>query len=374
MFKDVLQDALSTELDHHLGYSKYSRNDDSTNYRNGSFSKAVSSTKVYVDLDIPRDRLSSFEPALVKKCQSDISSLESKIISLYSHGLSTRDINSQINELYGINISSDMVSDITDKLLPKIQDWQRRSLDPIYPFVFLDALHCNVRDSNVVVKKAVYIVLGVNIYGIKDILGVYIGQNESSKFWLGILNDLKNRGVKEILISSFDGLPGFAESIEAVFPSTEKQRCIVHMIRNTLKFVSYKDRKEFANDLKTVYTANSDIAAKENLEMVADKWNKKYPWSLKGWFDNWNDVSTFFKYGPEVRNIIYTTNSIENLNRQYRKVIKTKGSFSNNNALLKIIYLVGEKTKKKWIMPHRNWEMILTQLGIEFKDRLTKYL
>lgn len=371
MFKEVLQEALEAEMEEELGYSKYDyKTQAKTNYRNGYSKKKVKSDAGLIELEIPRDRNSEFEPQIVPKHSRDISSIEDKILAMYAKGMSTRDINSYVKDIYGIDISAEMVSKITDKIIPVVKEWQNRPLEDLYTFVFMDAIHYKVKDNGQIVNKAAYIVLGINRDGIKDVLGIWIGENETSKFWLSVLNDLKNRGVKDVLIFSTDGLPGFKEAIKGTFPNSEVQRCIIHQIRNTIKYVSYKDVKAFVNDLKLIYTAPNEQVGYENLQEVKKKWGSKYPYSLKSWGENWDVLSPFFKYPEEIRRIMYTTNAIENLNRQYRKVTKGKAVFSTDDALLKSLYLATMDITKKWTMRHRDWNLIINQLTILFENRV----
>lgn len=374
-FKDVLQEMLEAEMDVTLGYS---RNDPSMkntdNSRNGYTKKTVRSELGPVELDIPRDRKGEFVPKIVPKYKRDISGIEEKVISLYSRGMSTRDIHEQIKELYGVEISAEMVSKITERIVPEIKEWQNRPLDPIYPFVFMDAIHYKIRDDGRIVNRAAYVVLGVNIEGNKDILGIWIGDNESSKFWLGILNELKNRGVNDVLMFCVDGLTGLRDAITAVFPKSEVQRCIIHQLRNSFKYVSYKDLKEFSSDFKGVYTAVSEEAALDKLCDLKEKWGRQYPYAFRSWESNWDVLSPFFKSPQEVRKIIYTTNIIEGLNRQFRKITKTKAVFPSDTSLEKMLYLASMNVMKKWTMRYRNWDQVLSQLIIMFEGRLDMYL
>lgn len=374
-FKDVLQEMLEAEMDVTLGYS---RNDPSMkntdNSRNGYTKKTVRSELGPVELDIPRDRKGEFVPKIVPKYKRDISGIEEKVISLYSRGMSTRDIHEQIKELYGVEISAEMVSKITERIVPEIKEWQNRPLDPIYPFVFMDAIHYKIRDDGRIVNRAAYVVLGVNIEGNKDILGIWIGDNESSKFWLGILNELKNRGVNDVLMFCVDGLTGLRDAITAVFPKSEVQRCIIHQLRNSFKYVSYKDLKEFSSDFKGVYTAVSEEAALDKLCDLKEKWGRQYPYAFRSWESNWDVLSPFFKFPQEVRKIIYTTNIIECLNRQFRKITKTKAVFPSDTSLEKMLYLASMNVMKKWTMRYRNWDQVLSQLIIMFEGRLDMYL
>lgn len=374
-FQDVLQEMLEAEMDITLGYAKNDvQNKKTNNSRNGYTPKTVKTQMGPLELDIPRDRDGEFEPKIVPKYKRDISGIEEKVISLYARGMSTRDIHDQIKDLYGIELSAEMVSKITERILPEIKEWQNRPLESIYPFVFMDAIHYKVRDDNRIVNRAAYVVLGINIEGNKDILGIWIGENESSKFWLGILNELKNRGVADVLLFCVDGLTGLKEAIEAAFPKAEIQRCIIHQLRNSFKYVSYKDIKEFSKDFKSVYTAVSEDEALDELCMLKDKWGQKYPFALRSWETNWDVLSPFFKFPAEIRKIIYTTNIIEGLHRQFRKVTKTKTVFPSDSSLEKMLYLASLNVMKKWTIRYRNWDQVLSQLIIIYGDRVENYL
>ena len=335
---DTMEQMLKAELDEHLDY-EYGEKPLSLNTRNGSSKKTVKSSYGNIDLNIPRDREGSFEPQALKKYQKDISNIENQIISMYAKGMTTRDISTHIKEIYGFGISESMVSKITNKILPTIEEWQNRPLEKVYPFVFLDAIHYHVRENNIVVKKAVYIALGYNTEGYKEILGMRVGENESSKYWLLVLNQLKERGLEDILIVSTDNLSGFSQAIESVYPKTEIQKCVIHQIRNSTKFVSYRDIKELMKDLKTVYKASTEELALSNLDIFEEKWGKKYPMCVNSWRNNWAELATYFKYPEGIRKLIYTTNSIENFNRQLRKVTKNKTIFPSDYALQKSLYL-----------------------------------
>lgn len=374
-FKDVLQEMLEAEMDVTLGYSRDESSMKTTdNSRNGYTKKTVRSELGPVELDVPRDRKGEFVPKIVPKYKRDISGIEEKVISLYARGMSTRDIHEQIKDLYGVEISAEMVSKITERIVPEIKEWQNRPLDPLYPFVFMDAIHYKLREDGRILNRAAYVVLGVNIEGNKDILGIWIGDNESSKFWLGILNELKNRGVNDVLMFCVDGLTGLKEAITAVFPKADVQRCIIHQLRNSFKYVSYKDLKEFSSDFKGVYTAVSEEAALDKLCDLKDKWGRQYPYAFRSWESNWDVLSPFFKFPQEVRKIIYTTNIIEGLNRQFRKVTKTKSVFPSDTSLEKMLYLASMNIMKKWTMRYRNWDQVLSQLIIIFDGRLERYL
>lgn len=370
LFKDSLQEMMNAEFDTSMGYSKYDKKSDKTNYRNGVTKKTLKSEFGEFEFETPRDRNGEFEPKIVPKNKRDVSGIEDKIISLYGRGLSTREINEQIQDLYGIEVSATMVSNITDQILPKIKEWQNRPLNAVYPIVFIDAVHFSVRQENTVVKKAAYIVLGVTDIGEKDILGIWIGENESAKFWLSVLNDLKQRGVQDILIMCSDGLTGIKQAIETAFPNTVQQRCIVHMIRNSVRFIYYKDLRPFCNDLKTIYTAKNEKEGYEQLQKVKAKWQNKYPTSLKNWEENWDAICPFFSYSEDLRKIMYTTNTIESLNRCFRKYTKTKSVFPNDESLMKCLYLATQNIMKKWTTRYRNWDMILGELSIMFEGRI----
>ncbi len=375
LFKDTLQEMLEAELEADLGYEKGNRKNKSTdNRRNGYGEKTVKTKFGEMEIGVPRDRNGEFEPQVVPKNKRDISGIEDKVISLYARGMSTRDIHSQIQDIYGIEMSAEMVSKITDKVLPRVKEWQNRSLETIYPFVFMDAIHYKVREDGQIKRKAAYVVLGITTDGIKDILGIWIGESESSKFWLGILNELKNRGVNDVLIFSVDGLSGMKEAIQASFPKSEIQRCIIHQLRYSFKYVNYKDKKEFSKDFKEVYTAVNEETAYERLTDLEEKWGKKYPYAIKSWDSNWDVLSPFFKFPSEVRRIMYTTNIIEGLHRQFRKVTKTKSVFPSDQALEKMLYLASQNIMKKWTQRYRNWDMVLNQLAIFFEDRLSPYV
>ena len=374
-FKDLLQELLEAELDVSLGYDKNEKHGIETdNKRNGHTPKTVKSEFGEFQLDIPRDRKGEFEPEIVPKYCRDISGIEEKVISLYARGMTTRDIGAEIQELYGINVSAEKVSKITDRILPEIKEWQSRPLEPVYPFVFMDAIHYKIREDGRILNRAAYVVLGVTLEGNKDILSITIGANESSKFWLGMLNDLKNRGVQDVLFFCVDGLPGFREAIEAVYPNAQIQRCIIHMLRNSFKYVSYKDLKPFTSDFKAVYKASSEEIALKELEEVKEKWGKKYPYAISNWESNWDVISPFFQFSDDIRRIMYTTNIIEGVNRQFRKVTKTKSVFPNDTALEKMLYLASVNVMKKWKMRYRNWDLVLSQLSLLYDDRLRSYL
>jgi transposase-like protein len=375
MMSVVLEGALDGELDDELGYSKYDyRNKDTNNSRNGYSKKTMHTSYGDMDLDIPRDRNSEYEPQVIKKYQNTLTQdMEEKIISMYAKGMTTNDIESHFRELYDIDVSDSTISRITDKIMPIVKQWQERPLEEVYAIVYLDAIHFHVRSEGRIVKKAVYIALGIDMDGKRDVLGMYVGENESAKFWLSILNGLKNRGVQDILITCIDGLSGFPQAISTVFPNTEIQHCIIHKIRNSTKFVSYKDLKALMVDLKKVYAASSEDIAKLELDAFAEKWDDKYPNISKSWKEDWATLSTYFKYPDEIRKIIYTTNTVEGFNRQLRKVTKNKSVFPNDDSLLKMLYLAAMDITKKWTGHRQDWGKIRGQLMIFFEDRLGKF-
>jgi len=373
MFRDILQESLEAEMDEALGYGKYdSIEKTNDNSRNGYSKKTVKTELGPVQINIPRDRNGDFEPKIIPKHQRSINGIEDKIIGLYATGMTTRDISEQIKELYGVDISAETVSNITNRILPLVSEWQNRPLESAYSFVFMDAIHYKVREDKQVIVKAAYVVIGVNLDGEKEVLGIWIGANESSKFWLSVLNDLKNRGVHNVLIFCVDGLNGFKEAIGATFPFAKIQRCIIHQIRSSMKYIPYKDRKAFVADLKGIYKAVNEEVAMENLLSLRDKWASKYPNAVKSWEDNWDNLSTFFAFPDNIRKIIYTTNTIESLNSQFRKVTKTKLIFPNDDSLLKMLYLAVERIAKKWNRHYPDWDLVINQLKILFSDILDK--
>jgi putative transposase len=371
LFKDTLQEIFEAEIDEHLGYSKHSNlGDNSGNSRNGYSKKNIKTRFGETELRIPRDREGDFKPRIIKKYETTSNQIEDQIIAMYAKGMSTRDIEDHMKDIYGIEVSSSLVSKITDKIMPMVVEWQSRPLDQVYPIVYLDAIHFKVRRENRVVNKAAYSVLGINLNGQKEILGIWIGENESSSFWLGVLNDLKSRGVEDILIACKDGLSGFSEAINTVFPHTEIQLCIIHQIRNSLKYVSYKEQKELMNDLKKVYQALTMEEAEMAFEEFKYKWGKKHPIVIRSWENNWVELTAYFKYPYEIRRIIYTTNTVEGYHRQLRKVTKTKTAYPTDESLIKILYLATMEISKKWNMPIREWKSCISQLAIYFNDRL----
>ena len=375
MFGDVLQQVMEAELDTKLGYEKSERtsNDDesslSKNYRNGHSKKTVKTQLGEVTINVPRDRNGEYEPSIIGKYNRNADGMEEKILSLYSCGMSQRDISEQIKNLYDVEISPELVSKISEKIMPEVTAWQNRPLNSIYPFVFMDAIHYKVKENHQYVTKAAYVVLGINMDGCKDILGIWIGEHESAKFWLNVLNDLKNRGVQSVYVFCVDGLTGFREAISSVYPKAQIQRCIIHQIRSSTKFVSYKDIKKLMSDLKTVYQAINEEEALNNLMKFKETWGKTYPSCVKSWEENWDILSTFFAYPAEVRKIIYTTNIIEGLNRQFRSITKTKPSFTNDDSLRRMLYLASKKIVEHWTSRCRNWDQVLNQLDIMFSEQ-----
>lgn len=369
LLSGTMHEMLEAEMDDHLGYDKYERSGE-PDYRNGTKPKHVRSKYGEFEVDVPQDRDSSFEPKVLPKRQKDISAIDDKIIAMYAKGMTTRQISDMIEDIYGFEISEGMVSDITDKLLPQIEEWQNRPLASVYPIVFIDAVHFSVRKNGMIQKMAAYVVLGINDSGHKEVLSVVIGENESSKFWLGVLNNLKNRGVQDILVLCSDGLTGIKEAITTAYPKAEQQRCIVHMVRNTLKYVAAKDMKDFAKDLKTIYTAVDEKAALSRLDAVTKKWSEKYPMSMNRWKDNWDVISPIFKFSKDVRTTFYTTNAIESLNSSYRRLNRQRSVFPDPQALLKALYLATQEVTKKWTMPVKNWGKVRGELAIMYPDRL----
>ena len=364
---------MEAELDASLGYEKNQKGDLLTdNKRNGHSQKTLKSQYGEFQVEVPRDRNGEFESKLIPKYQRDISGIEEKVISLYARGMSTRDIHDQLQDLYGIELSAEMVSKITDKILPQVKEWQSLPLAPVYPFVFMDCIHYKVREDGRILSRAAYIMLGVTTEGYKDILSITVGANETSKFWLGMLNDLKNRGVKDVLFFCVDGLPGFKEAIGAVYPQAQIQRCVIHMLRNSFKYVNYRNLKKISSDFKAVYNAPNETAVWSELEAVKEKWGKKYPYVISNWENSREDVSPFFQFSDNIRHIMYTTNIIEALNRQYRKVTKTKSVFQNDQSLEKMLYLASEIITKKWTQRYRGWDQVLNQLIVLYGERLTQ--
>lgn len=367
----TIKEMMEAEMDDPLGYRKSERSD-SDNYRNGYKEKQLNSSYGSMRIEVPQDRNSTFEPQVVKKRKKDISDIDQKIISMYAKGMTTRQISDTLMDIYGFEASEGFISDVTDKILPQIEEWQNRPLEDVYPVLFIDAIHYSVRDNGIIRKLAAYVILGINQQGRKEVLTIQIGENESSKYWLSVLNGLKNRGVKDILLICADGLTGIKDAISAAYPKTEYQRCIVHQVRNTLKYVADKDRKPFAADLRTIYTAANEQKALEIRDKVTEKWNPKYPNAMRSWSVNWDAISPIFKFSSEVRTVIYTTNAIESLNSTYRKLNRQRSVFPSDQALLKALYLATFEATKKWTMPIQNWGKVYGELSIMYEGRLNE--
>ena len=374
LIKDVLENILEVEMGEHLGRDKYDRqtdiDQDDRNYRNGYSKKTLRSSFGDVDLDVPRDRKAEFEPQIIKKYETVCNELDKKIISLYAKGMSTRDIQAEVEDLYGITLSPSMISKITDKVIATATEWQNRMLDEIYPIVYLDAMYFKVRSNGKIVNKAVYICLGYTLEGYKDILGILVDEAEGAKFWLSICNDLKNRGVKKILIACMDGLKGLPQAIKTVFPTVDIQTCIVHQIRNSIKYIASKDKKAFMKDLKEVYKAPKEDLALAQLDNLKEKWGSNYGMVIDSWYNNWNNLDTFFKFSPQIRKLIYTTNVLEGFNRQVRKFTKVRTIFPTDESLNKCVYLATMEIMEKWTQPIHNWGTTLAELSLYFEEQL----
>lgn len=374
LIKDVLENILEVEMGEHLGRDKYDRqtdiDQDDRNYRNGYSKKTLRSSFGDVDLDVPRDRKAEFEPQIIKKYETVCNELDKKIISLYAKGMSTRDIQAEVEDLYGITLSPSMISKITDKVIATATEWQNRMLDEIYPIVYLDAMYFKVRSNGKIVNKAVYICLGYTLEGYKDILGIWVDETEGAKFWLSICNDLKNRGVKKILIACMDGLKGLPQAIKTVFPTVDIQTCIVHQIRNSIKYIASKDKKAFMKDLKEVYKAPTEDLALAQLDNLKEKWGSNYGMVIDSWYNNWNNLDTFFKFSPQIRKLIYTTNVLEGFNRQVRKFTKVRTIFPTDESLNKCVYLATMEIMEKRTQPIHNWRTTLAELSLYFEEQL----
>ncbi len=374
LIKDVLENILEVEMGEHLGRDKYDRqtdiDQDDRNYRNGYSKKTLRSSFGDVDLDVPRDRKAEFEPQIIKKYETVCNELDKKIISLYAKGMSTRDIQAEVEDLYGITLLPSMISKITDKVIATATEWQNRMLDEIYPIVYLDAMYFKVRSNGKIVNKAVYICLGYTLEGYKDILGIWVDEAEGAKFWLSICNDLKNRGVKKILIACMDGLKGLPQVIKTVFPTVDIQTCIVHQIRNSIKYIASKDKKAFMKDLKEVYKAPTEDLALAQLDNLKEKWGSNYGMVIDSWYNNWNNLDTFFKFSPQIRKLIYTTNVLEGFNRQVRKFTKVRTIFPTDESLNKCVYLATMEIMEKWTQPIHNWGTTLAELSLYFEEQL----
>jgi transposase-like protein len=371
--KVTIETALNAELDEHLGYQKH-QSRTSTNSRNGSSGKSIITDDGEVDIDVPRDREASFEPQLVRKHQTRFQSMDDKILSLYAKGMTTREIVATFKEMYDADVSPTLISKVTDSVLEQVVEWQSRSLDEIYPIVYLDCIVVKVRQDKQVINKSVYLALGVNVEGHKELLGMWISETEGAKFWLNVLTELQNRGVKDILIACVDGLKGFPDAINTVFPETQIQLCIVHMVRNSMKYVAWKDYKAVTSDLKKVYQSVTEDEALLALEQFSNRWDSKYPHISRSWTTHWDNLNTLFNYPEDIRRAIYTTNAIESLNSVIRKAIKKRKLFPTDESARKVIYLAILDASKKWTMPIRNWRQALNRFMIMFEDRLTKYM
>ena len=369
--KRLVEKAMESELTHHLGYDKYSSAGKKTgNSRNGKSSKTIRGDFGEIPIEVPRDRNGDFDPQIIPKHQTRFSGFDDKIISMYARGMTTRDIQDHLHEIYNVEVSADLISTVTDAVVNDAKEWQNRPLDEIYPVLYLDATILKVRSEGRVINKSAYLAIGINIEGLKDVLGIWLEQSEGAKFWLKVMTELKNRGVKDIFIACVDGLKGFPEAIETAFPQTEVQLCIVHMVRGSLRFVSWKDRKAVVADLKGIYQAPSEELAQENLEIFARQWDGRYPTIAKSWRANWQRIIPFFAYPEEIRRIIYTTNAIESLNNTLKKTIKNRASFPNGEASVKLLYLSLKNAQKKWTMPIRNWGKAINQFAILYGDRM----
>jgi len=363
--KAVIEKMMEGELDHHLGYGKHEKSV-ANNCRNGSSSKTVYTDTDVLEIETPRDRDASFEPQVIKKGQTRFNGFDDKIISMYSRGMSMREIQGHLQEMYHVEVSPELISTVTDKVIDDVIAWQNRPLDSVYPILYLDAMVVKVRENNQITNKSLYIAIGVNMDGHKEVLGLWMAKNEGAKFWMSIIAEIKNRGTESIYIACVDGLKGFGEAINAVFPQTIVQRCIVHMVRNSLNYVPWKDKKEVALDLKKIYTAANEAMARESLKTFREKWDKDYPTIADSWERNWQEIIPFLAFPASIRKAIYTTNAIEAANRQIRKILKTKGSFPNDEAVFKLVFLSLQNAQKKWTMPIRDWKLALNQFAILF--------
>jgi len=369
LIKQLTEAAITAELEHHLSHSKI------PNRKNGKASKTIKTGAGSFELNAPRDRAGTFEPELIKKNQTQLTpEVDRKILSLFSHGMSYRDIKHHIQDMYGIEVATGAITAITDQLIPQLEEWQDRPLNNVYPIIWMDAVHYKIREDGRYISKAIYTLLGLTVDGEKEILGIYLSDNESASYWLSVLTELQNRGLEDILIACIDGLSGFPEAIASIFPKTEIQLCIIHQIRNSMKYVAAKNQKEFMADLKPVYRAISNEAAEKALDLLEDKWGETYPIVIKSWRRRWTNLSAYFKYPEPIRKIIYTTNAVEAIHRQFRKLTKTKGAFPNENSLLKLLYAGILNASEKWTMPIQNWSQALSQLDIYFEGRLDSVL
>lgn len=371
LFKGTIEEILEAEIEEHLGYEKHSVAGNNTgNSRNGYSKKTLKTKMGETEIAVPRDRNGQFEPKIIRKYETTANELEDQIVAMYAKGMSTRDIEGHLKDIYGIEISASLISKVTDKVFPLVSEWQARPLDKVYPIIYLDAIHFKVRKDSRIVNKAAYTVLGINMAGYKDILGIWIGENESASFWLGVCNDLKNRGVQDILIACKDGLSGFSEAISSVFPQTDIQLCVIHQIRNSMKYISYKEQKAVIADLKQVYQALTLEEAEVAFRSFKEKWGKKHPIVIRSWENNWLELTTFFNYPAEIRRIIYTTNIVEGYHRQLRKITKTKSAYPTDESLRKIIYLATVEVSKKWTIPVRDWSSCIAQFVLLYENRI----
>lgn len=371
--KITVEAALNAELEEHLGFAKHEPSD-SQNSRNGCTRKTLKTDEGQFELETPRDREGSFEPQLVKKHQRRFTSMDDKILFLYAQGMSTRDIVQTFKEMYGADVSPTLISKVTDAVIEQVIEWQARPLDSVYPIVYLDCIVVKIRQDKKVINKAIYLALGVNMEGHKELLGMWLSENEGAKFWLGVLTELQNRGLKDILIACVDGLKGFPDAINTAYPATQVQLCIVHMVRNSIKYVPWKDYKAVTAHLKAIYSSATEEEALQELQRFCDKWDDKYPQIGRSWNAHWDNLNTIFNYPPDIRKAIYTTNAIESLNSVIRKAIKKRKLFPTDDAAKKVVYLAIQSASKKWTMPIRNWKLALNRFMIEFEERLTDYM
>ncbi|MBT5212914.1 MAG: IS256 family transposase [Candidatus Marinimicrobia bacterium] len=373
--KSILERALEGEITDHLGHKKYSTHGKiGANSRNGTSPKVIKGDHGEIPIDVPRDREGTFEPQIVKKHQTRFDGFDDKIVALYARGMTTRDIKANLEEIYGVEVSPTLISNVTNEIMQEVKAWRSRPLEPFYPVVFLDAIRIKARTDGHIRNVAVYLAIGINADGLKEVLGMWIAQNEGAKFWLQVLTELKNRGLQDILIASVDGLKGFPEAIESVYPETQVQICLVHMVRYSLRYVSWKQRKEMAEDLKRIYSSSTEEEGRRNLDAFAAKWDSTHPMVSKSWYSNWERLSTFFEYPPEIRRVIYTTNAIESLNYSIRKVVRNRGSFPNEESVFKILYLALRNVSKKWTMAIRGWKAAMNHFSIIFEERVNQYL
>lgn len=371
LIKHLTEEMLASELTQHLGYEKNQPGKKPTNNRrNGKSSKKMRSSYGEMTLGVPRDRIGEFEPVVIEKYQRDLGPIEDKVLSMYARGMGTRDINAHLNEIYGIELSATAISNITNKVMEKVGEWQNRPLDELYPIVYFDAIHFKIREDSRILTKAAYTVLGINSQGYKELLGIWIGEAEGANFWHGVITEIRNRGVKDILIACVDGLKGLPEAIETLFPGVEVQLCIIHQIRNSLRYIAYKNQKAFMKDLKGVYQASGEEAAARQLDKLEESWGRSYPLVIKSWRNNWPHLSTYLKYPEEIRRLIYTTNIVEGLHRQFRKVTKTKAVFPNEQALMKLLFLAHGNISKKWTKAQPKWPFIISQFALIFEGRV----